>query len=77
MNTIGQYKKFIAACLTGILGWGTMVVESGDEAITSTEWIALATIIVTAVLVYILGNDPAPAPPAEPPTITPPGAVDA
>jgi hypothetical protein len=53
---MSRYTKAIGAFLTGALAWLTIVVESDSESITSTEWLALAGLVVTTVVVYLLPN---------------------
>ena len=61
--TISDISKAIGALLVGALGWGAAVVTSSSSAITSSEWIQLATVGVTVITVYILKNGPTPDPP--------------
>lgn len=56
MEKIRPYSKTIAAVIIGLIGWGAMVVASPDAAITSSEWIALATVTATALGVYQIVN---------------------
>lgn len=55
-NPMSKYRKTIAAVVTGLIGWATMVVASDSSSITSTEWIALATVLATALGVYGVTN---------------------
>ena len=50
-------RKAIAAALTGAVTWGTSVVTSSAEQITSSEWVQLAGVLVAAVLVWLLPNE--------------------
>jgi hypothetical protein len=53
-----QYRKTIAAVVTGAIGWATLVVASESSAITGPEWIAGATALATALGVFIVPNAP-------------------
>ena len=53
---MSRYRKAIAAVVTGVIGWATAVVASAPAAITSTEWIMLATVLATALGVYGVAN---------------------
>lgn len=55
---LGQYRKTVAAVVTGALGWGAVVVSSAPGPITSSEWIALGVVVATALGVYGVTNDP-------------------
>ncbi len=55
---LSQYKKTISAIVTGLIGWATVVTTSADAAITSGEWIMLATVLATALGVYTFTNAP-------------------
>lgn len=54
------YTKTIAALAIGLLGWATQVVTSSEAAITASEWIALATVILVSGGVYEFANEPRP-----------------
>ena len=53
------YRKTITALVTGLIGWATIVVNSEPTSVTSSEWIALATVVAVALGVYAVPNDPA------------------
>ena len=53
---LAQYKKTVAAVVIGAIGWSTAVVNSPSGPITSTEWIAGATALATAVGVFAWAN---------------------
>jgi hypothetical protein len=88
---ISQFSKALAALVTGVVGWGAVVVASPSAAITSSEWLALAVVVASALGVYAVPNsapaapvaqpDPVPAPappvaaPAPPPAAPVPAAV--
>lgn len=54
---LSAYRKTIAAIITGLIGWATMVVVSQSAKITAAEWIALATVLATALGVYSVPNE--------------------
>jgi hypothetical protein len=53
---VSNYLKTIAAVVTGVIGWATLVVNSDPSEITSSEWIVLATAVATALGVYAVPN---------------------
>jgi hypothetical protein len=53
---LGTVAKFIAALLTGLVSWTTVVVTSPDPDITTTEWIMLVGVLATAFLVWVVPN---------------------
>lgn len=55
---MNAYRKTITAIVTGLIGWATVVIVSESVKITASEWIALATVLATAVGVYSVPNDP-------------------
>lgn len=59
MNIGGRYNKFIVAVVTAVIGWATLVVESTPADITSSEWIAGATMLAMALGVFSVANHPA------------------
>lgn len=54
---IAPYRKTIAAVVTGLIGWATVVVTSEPTAITASEWNMLATVLATALGVYQVSNE--------------------
>lgn len=54
---MGKYRKTITAVVTGLIGWGTAVVQSAPSGVTATEWIMLATVTATGLGVYGIAND--------------------
>lgn len=54
---MSQYRKTIAAVVTGLLGWATAVVASPSAPITAAEWIMLGTVTATALGVYGIRNE--------------------
>lgn len=66
---MSQYSKAIAVFLTGALTWGRTVVASKPGGVTAGEWLALATVAVTTLLVYVIRNDPAPEAEDPPPSM--------
>ena len=74
----GTIRKSIATALTGTLAWATVVVHSESVKITGDEWLGLAGVWLTVVIVYLVGNDPPLNPPAPAPAPEfPPAAFDA
>ncbi len=55
---LSPYLKTIAAVVVGVIGWATQVVNSSSTSITAGEWIALATVIATALGVFAVANSP-------------------
>lgn len=53
---LAPYRKTVTAVVTGAIGWATVVVTSAPAAITSGEWIMLATVMATAFGVYQVAN---------------------
>lgn len=53
---MSPYLKLIAAVVTGVIGWATLVVNSAPADITSSEWIVGATALATALGVYLVPN---------------------
>lgn len=56
---LSEYRKTISAIVTGFIGWATVVVASDPTAVTSSEWLMLATVLATALGVYTVENKPA------------------
>jgi hypothetical protein len=50
------YRKTVSAVVTGLIGWATVVVVSDPSPISAAEWIALATVLATALGVYTIRN---------------------
>lgn len=59
---LGRYQKTIAALVTGLIGWGAVVVASAATHVTASEWLALAVVLATPLGVYAVPNSPEPAP---------------
>jgi hypothetical protein len=53
---LNNYLKTLAALVTGVIGWATLVVNSEPTSITASEWIVLATAAATALGVYAVPN---------------------
>lgn len=51
------YRKTIAAVVTGLIGWVTVVVTSEASNVTAAEWIMLATVLATAFGVFQVPNE--------------------
>lgn len=63
MKNLAAYRKTITALVTGVLGWGAVVVASSSGPVTASEWLALGVVAATALGVYAIPNEPpAPAP---------------
>jgi hypothetical protein len=56
---IADMKKAIGAFVTSLLTWGYLVVQSESSPITAEEWLGLAGVAVTTLVVYVLKNEPA------------------
>ena len=56
LSKLGPYSKTVAALVVGVIGWATLVVQSASAPITATEWIALATVVATAIGVFAIPN---------------------
>ena len=57
MDNLPAYRKTIAAVVTGLLGWGAVVITSDEAKITASEWLMLGTALATALGVYALPNE--------------------
>lgn len=53
---LAQYNKTIAALVTGLLGWGAVVITSVPAAVTASEWLSLGVALATALGVYTIAN---------------------
>lgn len=53
---MGKYSKLITAVVSGLIGWGVLVVNSKSAAITASEWITGATYLAAAFGVYVVPN---------------------
>lgn len=56
---LAPYKKTAAAVVIGLIGWGGVVITSDPAAISSSEWLQLATSLAVAAGVYQIANEPA------------------
>jgi len=63
MIRLGSYGKTISAVITGAIGWAAVVVNSPAQQITASEWVYGATVLATALGVYVISNAPATVPP--------------
>ena len=52
-----MYRKTITAVVTGLIGWGVVVVASEPAAVTASEWLMGATALATALGVYAVANE--------------------
>lgn len=57
MSNLPAYRKTITAVLTGLLGWGAVVVTSSTAAISASEWLMLGVAAATALGVYSVPNE--------------------
>lgn len=55
---LAPYRKTVTAIVTGMLGWGAVVITSTVTRITASEWLMLGTVLATAFGVYQVPNDP-------------------
>jgi hypothetical protein len=55
---LSAYKKTISALVTGLLGWGGIVVVSDPAPVSASEWLALGVALATALGVYTFSNEP-------------------
>lgn len=53
---MSRFAKFYTSLTGGLLTWGTSVVVSTPNDITSAEWMVLAGGLVTAVAVWFVPN---------------------
>lgn len=60
MSWIRQTKKAVAAFIGQSLTWAGVVVASDSQPVTVEEWLALAGIVGTTLVVYFLTNESAP-----------------
>lgn len=51
-------RKTLTALVTGVLGWGAVVIASPSAPITAPEWLALGVVAATALGVYAVPNSP-------------------
>jgi hypothetical protein len=58
MDKFNEAKKTVAAVVTGLIGWGTVVVASDSVPVTGSEWLMLGTAVATALGVYVVPNKP-------------------
>lgn len=54
---LSAYRKTIAALVTGLIGWGAVVVTSSVTKISASEWLMFATVVATALGVYSVKNE--------------------
>lgn len=58
MDKIKSYKKTIAAVVTALITWATVVTQSPTIPITAAEWVAGAILVAGAFGVYQVSNEP-------------------
>jgi len=54
---LAAYRKSITALITGLLGWGAVVIVSESTKITASEWLSLGIALATAAGVYQVKNE--------------------
>lgn len=57
---LGPYQKFVTSLVTGLIGWGFVVIASAPVGVTAAEWMGLAVVAGTSLGVYAVPNIPAP-----------------
>lgn len=60
MTKLAPYRKTVTAVVTGLIGWGAVVIASPSGPITAPEWLMLATVVAQGLGVYAVANAPAP-----------------
>lgn len=58
MDKIREIQKAVSAMVTGVIGWGFVVVASTSASITAAEWLGLAVAVATGLGVYAVPNIP-------------------
>lgn len=58
MALFGRYQKAFAALVTGVIGWGAVVIASKPAPVTAAEWLGLGVVVATALGVYAVPNTP-------------------
>lgn len=58
LSRLAPYRKTVTALVTGLLGWGAVVVTSEPATIIAPEWLMLGTVVATAFGVYQVSNEP-------------------
>ena len=69
IQNIQEAWKTVVALVSAALTWGTLVVDSPSQSITSQEWLALGFALIGVVGVWTVPNKSAPdatLPPEEP-----------
>lgn len=55
--SLSSYRKTVTALVTGLIGWGAIVISSEAAKVTGSEWLMLATVVATALGVYSVSNE--------------------
>jgi hypothetical protein len=55
---ISEIRKTLTAVVTGLLGWGAVVIASPSSAITAPEWLMFGVVAATSLGVYAVSNTP-------------------
>lgn len=56
MTRLAPHRKTVTALVTGLIGWGAVVITSSQAAPTASEWLALGVAVATALGVYATPN---------------------
>lgn len=56
MKNINKWAKSATALVTGVIGWGLVVVASDPAPITASEWMQLAIAVGIGLGVYAVPN---------------------
>lgn len=56
MKNLNKLAKSITALVTGVIGWGLVVVASDPQPITASEWMQLAIAVAIGFGVYAVPN---------------------
>lgn len=54
--TIASIRKALTPLVTGLIGWGAVVIHSPSGPVTAQEWWGLAVVAATALGVYAIPN---------------------
>lgn len=57
LDRLAPYRKSVAALVTGLLGWGSIVVASNRAGISAEEWLTLGVVLATSLGVYSVKNE--------------------
>jgi hypothetical protein len=57
LDKLAPYRKTVASLITGLLGWGSIVVASNRAGISAEEWLTLGVVLATSLGVYSVTNE--------------------